>query len=1393
MKYQRSRTSILNHNSLRVTSTFATILMLSAAPAMADTQRANHLAKGTMISPTQAWTYYGNATTHTNTVNTSNQTPNDIKALAKGLGSERTDLTADQYAQKVYDYVRNNIDTEFRFELGKGGRMAWIDLSGTSFDQADLMVQLLKEKNISTQFKVGTITLSASQFGKWTGLVTGLNEANQNFVVNAKAACQLLADGGIPGTVNGASDCNAISGNLNSVTMGHAWVYANSKSYDPTFKQHRLIQGIDIVDAAGCGTETSSTCGNQVTAQALSGATLSSVAGNPTVQNLNETALNNKLNGLALAVENKIKATDPEARIEKITGGRKRDISYNPTPAAPLPYTSSTQYSWAGEVPNQHRVKLRFRYMAMDETFYLDELDVSGIAGGFQTPLYIGGEVIAPAPPCGYSYQNPPASCGLYSNDSGQAADWILDIDHPYPQASLADESIRQAARYLERFSVIVSAGEAASSRQFHAGQFAKQLNKKAPPELISISNNTAGKVSSHAESATEVLTRQSTASRMVVDSFSTNLTRHHRAFFTDGKYVSTTGASSLIPASYSSIDQESMFQLVGAIDAIAEDNLANLMLRYNTASLFNHANEENIKFVGLSPTTTSAALGSLIDYNSSDKNNIQQSANRGFSIILPIDADWPCKVSINESGTYTTACPLNDGEPAFIYKSDGGAHLVGHRYKSADNFRSPEPSTERADYNRRQKKYVQIDEGNGTFVLRPPEDISTGVGNFPARLSFSRTFDSGRRPYEISSQVQSFGGLTSNSRWYDVSGSNFMHNVPHIGGGWTHNYQSIAYVGSDHNLSFGQNSALHGSAMLAGILTLRDQYKTGNFHNMLSSVFVMNWMAEQIFQNSVTVEPSPQSSEKFLKLPSGSYSGSTFSPSKLSLAGTFYGPKPLEQSPYGFIGQYGYNNLSINYTDGSGSKLNFGVTPWGTNATLKEWVDPSGIKMTPSWVSQSAAEGGTPIVWDAGMLGVLTGVSNNLGRSLTFESERPYLHPSGPGTGQPGIPNPQTYDPRRKLDRVLDENGRAVDFSRNDCSSFSRTIILPGGTPYSVGKHSSSYLCDTLEVTLPDQTKWKYTYEAGPDSPDSDTDILGPTALRRVYTSGDLQNPFQVFNYDELYRVTNVTDSKGRIAHYYPNSVAGEEWKAGDIIDPFGNMASTQYDAQNSVIASTDPLGRTSQKLYNDNGQLLREIMPEGNATEYTYDVRGNKLTSCTIAKGRVTWASLANPETPQCSSAAGDLLTQTTYVGGPTVQPDQCSSLKTCNKPSYIIDPKGNRTTMTWSSTHGGILTQKSGLTSSGSCGIVGSECPEMTYTYSSFSGTGGSIFYLPTSIVEKIDATRSVTTRFEYNASNKYVLKSKIVEGNGQSLRTCYEFDASGNLVSMTSPKGTGGSCS
>lgn len=208
------------------------------------------------MSPLTADSYYGTAVLSTDGLGaitgTATPTPPEIVELKRALKGD-PDL--------IYQYVRNNIQTVWMYGLQKGALGASIDKSGTPFDQAELMVALLRQAGITAKYVAGTIYFgsggaSIQQFTDWTG------------ISDARAACQLLANGGIPGAVNGVSDaaCSTIAANtaLTSVRMAHIWVRATISGshtagcaafdqcdFDPSYKAYTWKTGIPLGTAMG--------------------------------------------------------------------------------------------------------------------------------------------------------------------------------------------------------------------------------------------------------------------------------------------------------------------------------------------------------------------------------------------------------------------------------------------------------------------------------------------------------------------------------------------------------------------------------------------------------------------------------------------------------------------------------------------------------------------------------------------------------------------------------------------------------------------------------------------------------------------------------------------------------------------------------------------------------------------------------------------------------------------------------------------------------------------------------------------------------------------------------------------------------------------------------------
>jgi len=291
-----------------------------------------------LLTPSAADGFYGAATTATNSIGSSAR-PNEIKELVRALKGN-PDL--------IYEYVRNNTEIVWTYGLSKGAMGVVIDKAGTAFDQAHLMVELLREAGYTAGYKVGTITLTGTQFADWSG------------IMSATAACQLLSSGGIPAVINGSTSatCAYGSATVSTIEVGHVWVAATINSveyvFDPAYKGHSFKTGLNLTTATGL------TTGEALTA-ASTGTTDGTASGVNYTLNLNASSLTTKLNSYATSLETAVAAVTPTPSIADVVGGQT--VTATSTPAnglrqVSLPYTSSVLRTITGNVPDQYRTQL---------------------------------------------------------------------------------------------------------------------------------------------------------------------------------------------------------------------------------------------------------------------------------------------------------------------------------------------------------------------------------------------------------------------------------------------------------------------------------------------------------------------------------------------------------------------------------------------------------------------------------------------------------------------------------------------------------------------------------------------------------------------------------------------------------------------------------------------------------------------------------------------------------------------------------------------------------------------------------------------------------------------------------------------------------------------------
>lgn len=241
--------------------------------------------------------------------------------------------------------------------------------------------------------------------------------------------------------------------------------------------------------------------------------------------------------------------------------------------------------------------------------------------------------------------------------------------------------------------------------------------------------------------------------------------------------------------------------------------------------------------------------------------------------------------------------------------------------------------------------------------------------------------------------------------------------------------------------------------------------------------------------------------------------------------------------------------------------------------------------------------------------------------------------------------------------------------------------------------------------------------------------------------------------------------------------SVTGPDGQARTI--GFGTF--TGYSTYRRVTSITDSLYQGGSYTnfitsynYDNYGRITRVTRPEGDYTNYTYDARGN------ITEVRIVSKS---PGTP------ADIVTTASYDIA-------CVNPVTCNKPNYVIDPRGNRTDYTYDPVHGGVLTVTEPAPTSGAVR------PQTRYSYSQIptyaknsSGVtvqAGSIWLLTGSSACATTAscaggTDELKAVLSYSGSSNG-LATSVTKGAGDgslTATTTTTYDNVGNVLTLDGP--------
>ncbi|PLX61400.1 DUF6531 domain-containing protein, partial [Sedimenticola selenatireducens] len=739
--------------------------------------------------------------------------PASIAELARALKND-PDL--------IYEYVRNNVAYYPTWGLQKGAIGAILDNQGTAFDQATLMVQLLREAGYTANHVVGRIDLSAAQVEDWLGIDTDKVCAVINLFANAQIPISSV-------TATAAGSCPGANAALYSMKVYHIWVKVNiggtNYYFDPSFKSHTHKTGINLASASGYNAST-------YLSAARSGATINTNY----AQGINRTNIRNNLTTYANNLATYLRSNKPAGVLDDVLGGKTiTPHSGGNLRQTTLPYqdTSVALTEWVN-IPSNYSPTLRIQYQGIDRTYTSDAIYGKRLTltynGSNQPVLMLDGvaqqtgTAVTPGTVGSVSFA---VTHGAYAYTfANQSFTQQIKAGGTY----LIGNGWGPAGRGLveqhrNRLDVAKAAGGADTSEEVLGSS------------LAVLSANWIAQVN-HSDYITDRLA-------------GTNTLFHHQvgiAGYYDAAYVDLPGnmlsvvsqfedtakerAAFYNSAMHSSIFESTAVQQTTGVSAVS------------TVKLIDIAATNNDKIYDARSSNYATAVAPNLISCSPWLATFQSQINAGQRLILPercnlTENSWSGAGYFTINGTGTSIGAIIGGGLAGGFSSETQT-APQTTVNTLTNTVSPTGTLLQSTGS---TFGDPIDMVKGHF-LYAHEDINVGVGEFPHGLSLQKLYSSGMRTQDSS-----------------------------LGKGWTHNFIATATVGSDGFQSMGEDSALDAVPTLVEKLVALDLLSDAAkpLDKMIITTLGQRWFGDQLLDNTVIVRQS-LNGEVFVKLPDGSY-----------------------------------------------------------------------------------------------------------------------------------------------------------------------------------------------------------------------------------------------------------------------------------------------------------------------------------------------------------------------------------------------------------------------------------------------------------------------------------------------------------------------------------------
>ncbi|WP_445371982.1 RHS repeat-associated core domain-containing protein [Methylomonas sp. HW2-6] len=1111
--------------------------------------------------------------------------PASIAELARAL-KNNPDL--------IYEYVRNNIEYYPVWGVQKGAVGTILDNQGTAFDQAALMVSLLRQAGYTASYVRGRVNMTAAQINAWLGVDT----------TNLCAVLNLFGQGQVPvSSVTGtaAGSCPGSTAALVSMGFDHVWVKVNiggtNYYFDPSYKPHTLKAGINLITASGYNAATYLT-------QAKTGATLTT----DYIQGVNRTNIRNNLNTYATNLTNYLRTNQPAGVLDDAVGG----MTINPHSGGNLrqtvlPYQDTTVAltEWTTDIPANYKPTLRLQYQGIDQTYTSDAIYGKRLTitynGSNQPVLMLDGVAQATGT----------------ATTPGTVGNVSFTVTHSAYAQTFANQAFTQQIKAGGTFLIGNGWGP--------AGRGIIELHRQRLDEAKAAGTADTSELvlgSSLAVLSSNWIAQVDTADYIADRIAKTNTLFHHQvgiAGYNTASYVDLPGnfvgivsqsadaakeaAVFFDAAMHSSIFESTAVQQTSGVSAVS------------TVKLIDIAATNNQKIYNATSANYTTAVQPNLVSCAAWLTNFQNAVNAGHRLIVPSNCNLT-EGTWTGTGYFDILVTANGSGMGSIIGGGLAGGFSSNLQSAVDYASNALKSSINQFGSLLQSTYHSfgdpIDMTKGNF-LYAHDDLNTGVGSFPHALSFQKLYSSGAR-------IQS-GPL---------------------GKGWTHNFASTVAANSDGFQGLGEDSALDAvNTIVEKLVSLDLLYDTAKpLDKMVVATLGQRWFGDQLLSNTVIVKQG-LNGEVFVKLPDGTYNAPPGSAAKLiKNADNTYSYETLHKDKLNFDS----TGKIATFNHASGVQVKFTYT--GNDLTQVQ--NSLGRTLTLTNTSgrvTAVGDGSRSVSYAYDTNGNLTTFTDATAKATTFQYDLPgritkFFYPSNPTVAFAT----NVYDSLGRVQTQTNANGKLYTYyfagSRSEevdplngskvsyVDAFGKVLksINPLGKVVTNTYDGQERLTKSV---LPEGNYVTYTYDdATCAAADKRCTHNVKTETRVAKAGSGLANLLTSYSYESAFNnLASVTDPKGKVTSYTytaqglpftvtrPVDVAGVAPVTTYAYTSFTPAGYTAFYLPTAVTEKTTATNSvTNTTAYNATNKYVPQtvIADAGTGklnltTTYTYDAVGN------------------------------------------------------------------------------------------------------------------------------------------------------------------------------------------